>query len=152
MGSKIKEKASECESHVLFKRGIANNILNQFDNKLMDKIVKQMEKLILAKLAISDDLLLACWKYNSKPIWNAIKKNIKEICNNPSRDCNWYWYKLYLSNSAIWHEKKFENNSTFNDDDGKDEVKTNNEKDEKSGVMYDNLVEIVNNTWYYCIS
>ena len=144
MGSKIKEKAKECESNVLCKRGIANNILNKFDNKLMDKIVKEMEELILNKLAISDDLLLACWKYNSKPIWNAIKKNIQEICNNPIRDCNWYWYKLYLSNSAIWYEKKFENNST--NDDGKDEVKTNNEKDEKLGVMYDNLVKIVNDT------
>ena len=60
MGSKIKEKAKETEENVMFKRGIANNILKKFDKKLMEQIVKEMEYLILNKMAISDDLLLAC--------------------------------------------------------------------------------------------
>ena len=42
------------------------------------------------------------------------KNNITEICDNPIRDFSWYWYKLYVSNSSIWFEKQFKNNSIAN--------------------------------------
>ena len=147
MGSKIKGKAKKCEKQVMFKRGIVNHILNGFGNKLMSEIVLKMEYLILNKLPISDNILLACWKYDCQRIWDAIKQNIKEICDNPLRNREWTWYKMYLQDSAIWYEK-FEQFDTFGEDEL--EVKTNEAQKEpskqnsnKSIVVYDRLVQIV---------
>ena len=164
MGSKIKNKAKETEKIVTLNRGIAYHILDRFDEKdmntkglsgssLMEQIVVKMEKLIADKLPISDHLLLACWKYERKTkkkvnrIWKAIKAQVLEICAEPQDDRDWYWFQLYIINSAIWYEEHDDDDDDDNLDEMKSEVESEKADKQKNTsdtrIVFDNLTEIV---------
>ena len=128
MGCSIKDEAKKFEQNVSLKRGISKSILDVFgnDDELMEKVLSKMEYLISNKLAISDDILLSCWKYDSMRTWNVLKTSINKICDdNTLHDSDWYWYKMYIANSAIWyepHEKQFDS-----DDENDHEVRMKTE-------------------------
>lgn len=97
MGSKIKNLASKTEENVELIRGKSHNILNEF-NDIMDNVVKKMVNLINKQLPISDDLLLACWKFEE------MKKNDKKDTNNNDSK------SIYITDKKQEEEENTSNN------------------------------------------
>ena len=120
MGSKIKDMVKKIEKKIDLQRGIVEHILNHFNEKLMNEIVIQMVELIHKQLPISDDLLLACWKFETQNknksnnknqknrIWLAIKEKIRHVLDvshkTDQNKIGKYWFDLYIAQSSIWYE------------------------------------------------
>ena len=108
-GSKIKNLAKETELSIASKEGIVCHILDEFEDNLMEQIVKHMTQLLEKQLPLSDDILFSCWKYESRHkkelqenrIWCSIEIQLKKILDNPQNHRGWYWFELYIWNSAV---------------------------------------------------
>ena len=109
MSSKVKGMAKTREKEIDLKKGIARHMVNELGD-VMEQILISTIKLIHKQLPISDDLILACWMYesdfsrkelNENRIWVAIKKQVTEVFKNPSNKRAWFWFSLYLSESTV---------------------------------------------------
>ena len=59
---------------------------------------------------MSDDILLACWKYEEvkskhklkeNRIWEAIEKELLKVFSQSKNNRSWYWFEMYLWKSAV---------------------------------------------------
>ena len=110
MGSKIKNMAKATEESVTLTRGIAHHILKEFGEKGIETVISKMISLISKQLPVSDDILLACWKYeemrskhnlNDNRIWQAIQKELSKVFSNSKNNRSWYWFEMYIWKSAV---------------------------------------------------
>ena len=139
MGNKMKEKAKNDETMIKSQYGIVNQFLkrrkairmnrmnkmnnnndnndnkdnNNNDSKndiLMEEMVITMIDLIETQCAISDDMLLLTFKYETEQcnkieskhrIWNVIKKVMAQVLDSNNKHKNWNWFHIYLLKSRV---------------------------------------------------
>ena len=175
-GAKMKEKVLKEKNRLDLQRGTADrflSIINKDSKEGMEKLVSIVIDLLNNRQPISDDMLLACWRYerrkkeffnenkfeNSK-LWIAIENITNQVLQLPLNKIDFVWFKSFLFHSAIWYESVFEkpptaiaNTETETADDKKETekekektTKTGESKDnEKSrnGILYDKLISMV---------
>ena len=92
-----------------------NENVNENDDtydELLEELLLTLISLIESKLALSDDMLLICWKYEmshkksykENRLWNSISKTITSVLNDSKNKRNWLWFEKYILSSVIWYE------------------------------------------------
>ena len=82
------------------------------NDSLLENLLLTVIKLIEQQLAISDDILNICWKYemdknpNEKEnrLWNVLKNTIEYVLDNSKNKRIWIWFKSCIFQSVIWYE------------------------------------------------
>ena len=82
------------------------------NDSLLENLLLTVIKLIEQQLAISDDILNICWKYemdknpNEKEnrLWNVLKNTIEYVLSNSKNKRIWIWFKSCIFSSVIWYE------------------------------------------------
>ena len=123
MGRKLKMKAQRERGVLQSKRGIVHQFLVQrnnnvaFEDSALESILETMIVLISNRLAISDDMLLLCWRYElSKErkrnlngecnplktrLWKAIESCLAQVLKIPPNKKDLAWFQTYLFDSAV---------------------------------------------------
>ena len=167
-GSKMKQKAITERTRLDVQRGVAHRFLQQRiaqnkntknenekdDNSLyeqgMENLLSIMINLISNRQPLSDDMLLACWEYETSKekyknnklecrLWKAIDDAIKQVLKLPLKRIDFVWFKSYLFNSTIWYEEYSKQNINEN------ESKNGNDNESVTTIRKLNDVESDNN-------
>ena len=133
----------------------------------MENLLTNMIDLITNRQPLSDDMLLACWKYETSKkefkynkleskLWIAIETAMNQVLKLPLSKIEFTWFKNYVFNSSLWYENIYETTRTAtaatntdtvttSNDEKKDESKPHsNDTSNKDSILHDKLIEIVN--------
>ena len=109
-GAKMKEKVLKEKNRLDLQRGTAHRFLNVIDKDSeagMEELVSIMIDLLNNRQPISDDMLLACWKYETSKkefinenkfeskLWIAIESIANQVLQLPLNKVDFVWFKSY---------------------------------------------------------
>ena len=122
MGSSMKNQAQNEKIRIETERGIVdqfikmrkkinskNNDNNDKEDELLEQLLLTVIELIKEQLAISDSMLLLCWKYeiskhsniNDNRLWKVIEETLNDVLKHSKNKRKWIWFQKYIFKSIV---------------------------------------------------